>query len=138
MKTRHIVVALMSLALALPAFGKTYKSTYSMQCSDLWPAVKDVLGDADSYNVSQSDDAQMTASYSVKHNVHVTITGALLQRTNHVTLVQKGDACEMQVVSNYSGFEHSDRGDFKTRVDESLAKLKGAAATQPAKPEDSK
>ena len=138
MKTRLVVVALMLLALALPAFGKTYKSTYSMQCSDLWPAVKDVLSNADNYDVSQSDDAQMHADYSVKHAAHVTITGALLQRTNHVTLVQKGDGCEMQVVSNYSGFEHNDKGDFKTRVDESLAKLKGAAPAQPAKPEDPK
>ena len=133
-----MVVALMLLALALPAFGKTYKDTYSMQCGDLWPAVKDVLSNADNYEVKQSDDAQMRADYSVKHNVHVTITGALLQRTNHVTLVQKGDGCEMQVVSNYSGFEHSDRGDFKNRVDESLAKLKGAAPAQPAKQEDPK
>jgi hypothetical protein len=30
----------------------------------------------------------------------------------------------MQNVSNYSGVEHDDRGDFKKRVDESLAKLK--------------
>ena len=33
---------------------------------------------------------------------------------------------EMQVGSNYSGWEHNDKGDFKTRVDESLAKLKAA------------
>jgi len=39
------------------------------------------------------------------------------------------------VVSNYRGFEHNDREDFKKRVDESLAKLKAAAASQPAKPE---
>jgi len=42
---------------------------------------------------------------------------------------------EMQVVSNYSGWEHNDRGDFKKRVDESLAKLTAAAPSQPAKPE---
>ena len=42
----------------------------------------------------------------------------------------------MQIVSNYSGFEHNDREDFKKRVDESLAKLKGAKASAPAKPEE--
>ncbi len=41
----------------------------------------------------------------------------------------------MQVVSNYSGWEHNDRSDFKTRVDESLAKLAAATPSQPAKPE---
>ena len=77
----------------------------------------------------------MTDSYNVKHSAHVNISGAALQRTNHVTLVSKGTGCEMQVVSNYSGWEHNDRGDFKTRVDESLAKLKAATPSQPAKPE---
>jgi hypothetical protein len=138
MKIKLAVVALISLTLALPAFGKTYKSTYSMPCSDIWPAVKDVLNDTDNYTVSQSDDTHMTAAYNVKHAAHVTIGGAALQRTNHVTLVQKNDGCEMQVVSNYSGWEHNDRGDFKNRVDESVAKLKGTASAQPAKLEDPK
>jgi hypothetical protein len=77
----------------------------------------------------------MTASYHVKHNVHVTITGAVLQRTNHVILESNGTACEMKVVSNHSGLEHNDQADFKKRVDESLAKLKAATPSQPAKPE---
>jgi hypothetical protein len=42
----------------------------------------------------------------------------------------------MQVVSNYSGFEHNDREDFKKRVDDSLAKLKAAQPSEPAKPAD--
>jgi hypothetical protein len=41
----------------------------------------------------------------------------------------------MQVVSNYSGFEHNDRDDFKKRVDESLAKLKSATPSEPTTPE---
>lgn len=68
----------------------------------------------------------MTAAYKVKHAVHVTITGAALQRTNHIALVSKGTECEMQVKSNYSGFEHDDSGDFRKRVEESFAKLKGS------------
>ena len=32
---------------------------------------------------------------------------------------------------NYSGREHNDRGDFKTRVDESLAKLKAHHPSSP-------
>jgi len=133
---KFVIVALMSLALALPAFGKTYKSTYPVPCSEVWGAVKDTLSNPENYSVVESDDTQMTASYNVKHSAHVTITGAALQRTNHVTLVSKGTVCEMQVVSNYSGFEHDDKGDFKKRVDESLAKLKAATPSQPAKPAD--
>ena len=136
MRTRLVVAALMSLALALPAFGKTYKSTYPAPCSEVWSAVKDTLSNAENYNVVESDDTKMTASYNVKHSAHVNVSGALLQRTNHVTLVPKGTGCEMQVVSNYSGWEHNDRSDFKTPVDESLAKLTAATPSQPAKPED--
>lgn len=136
MKTRLAVVGLMSLALSVPAFGKTYKSTYPVPCGEVWGGVKDTLSNPENYTVVESDDTQMTASYQVKHSAHVTITGALLQRKNRVTLVSKGAVCEMQVVSNYSGFEHNDRDDFKKRVDESLAKLKSATPSQPAKPED--
>jgi hypothetical protein len=39
-------------------------------------------------------------------------------------------------VSNYSGFEHNDRDDFKKRMDESLAKLKASKPSEPAKPAD--
>ena len=135
MKKRIVVVALVSLLLALPMFGETYKSTYPVPCSDLWGAVKDTLSDPENYNVVGSDDGKMTASYKVKHSAHVTITGAALQRTNHVTLIPKGTGCEIQVVSNYSRCEHNDRGDCEKRVDESLAKLKAEKPSQPTKPD---
>jgi len=137
MKARLTVLGFMLLALALPMFGETYKDSYPIPCTDLWSAVKDTLSNPDNYSVKGSDDAKMTASYNVKHAAHVTITGALLQRTNKVTLVPKGTGCEMQVVSNYSGFEHNDRGDFKKRVDDYLAKPKTENPSEPAKPADS-
>jgi len=124
----------MSLALALPAFGRTTKSGYPVPCSEVWGAVKDTLSNPENYSVDASDDTAMTASYHPKHTVHVTVTGTVLQRTNHVTLVPKDTGCEMQVVSNYSGWEHDDQGDFKKRVDEFLAKPKDAAPVQPAQP----
>jgi len=135
MKTRTLVVSLISLALALPAFGKTSKNTYAAPCSELWGAVKDVLSNPENYNVEESNDTLMTATYKVKHAAHVTVTGAVLQRANHVALVSQGTGCELQVKSNYSGFEHNDSGDFRTRVEESFAKLKGSKPTEPAKPE---
>jgi hypothetical protein len=134
MKTRLMVVTLVSLALALPAFGKTSKSTYPVACSELWGAVKDVLSNAENYNVEESNDTLMAATYKVKHAAHVTVSGAVLQRANHVSLVSKGTECEMQVKSNYSGFEHNDSSDFRKRVEESFAKLKGAKPAEPAPP----
>jgi len=136
MKTRLVLVALLSLALAVPAFGKTSKTTYPAPCSELWGAVKDVLSVAENYNVEESNDALMTATYKVKHAAHVTVSGAVLQRANRVTLVSKGTEYEMQVKSNYSGFEHDDSGDFRKRVEESFAKLKGSKPAEPAKPAD--
>ena len=133
MKTRFVLAALLCIALVLPAFGKTYKNTYPVACSEVWSAVKDTLSNPDNnYEVVENDDAKMTASYNVKHAAHVTIAGAILQRTNKVTLVPMANACEMQVVSNFSGWEHNDKGDFRKRVDESLAKLKNAPPEQPA------
>jgi hypothetical protein len=135
MKTRGVVVALIAFAVALPSFAKTSKNTYPAPCNELWGAVKDVLSNGENYNVEESNDTLMAASYKVKHNVHVTVTGAVLQRTNHVALLSKGTECEMQIKSNYSGFEHDDSGDFRKRVEESFAKLKGPKPAEPAKPE---
>src|ERR1019366_3310762 len=134
MKTRHVVVALIALALALRAFGKTSKNTYPAPCSGLWGAVKDVLSNAENYNVEESNDTLMAATYKVKHAAHVTVSGAILQRANHVALVSKGTECQMQVKSNYSGFEHDDSGDLRKRVEESFAKLKGTKPAEPAQP----
>jgi hypothetical protein len=134
-KTRVAGIAFLLVAFALPALGKTYKSTYPVPCTDVWAAVKDTLGNPDNnYQVVENDDAQMAASFDVKHAAHVTITGAILQRTNKVKLVPTGAGCEMQNVSNFSGWEHSDRGDFKKRVDESLMKLKNAVPAPTDKP----
>jgi hypothetical protein len=131
---RYALVMLMSCIVALPTFGKNNKSNYTESCSDLGPAVKDTLSNRNNYSVTATDDAKMHADYDVKHTAHVNISGALLQRTNHVTLVPNGTGCQMQVESNYSGWEHNDSGDFKSRVDESLAKLKASKPVEPAKP----
>jgi hypothetical protein len=130
--TKIAITALLALAFALPAFGKTYKTTYPVACSQVWSAVKDTLSNPDNYNVAETDDAQMAAKYDVKHSAHVNISGAALQRQNKVTLVPEGTGCEMQVVSNYSGWEHNDQGDFKKRVEKAMAKP-STAPPAPAK-----
>ena len=137
MKTRLVLVAILSLAL--PTFGagsKTYKTSYPAPCSEVWGAVKVALGNPDNYKDVQSDEDKMTAEYNVKHSIHWSITGAVNQGKNHVSLLPIGTTCEMSVVSMYSGFSHNDAGDFKKRVEESLAKLKGSRPSEPAKPAD--
>ena len=129
-------MVLLALTPAVPALAMTYETSYPIPCNRVWVAVKDTLGVPENYTVMTSDEAQMTASYDVKHSAHVNISGTVLQRTNKVTLVTKDGGCEMQVVSNYSGWEHNDKGDFKKRVDESLAKLNAAKPAEPTKPPD--
>jgi hypothetical protein len=123
---------------ALPAFGagnKTYKTTYSVPCSELWGAVKVALGNPDNYKDVQSDEDKMIADYNVKHSIHWSVIGAVNQGKNHVSLVPIGTTCEMSVVSMYSGLSHNDQGDFKKRVDEALAKLQAPKPAEPTKPE---
>jgi len=138
---KFVAVALMSLAVAMPAFGagnKTYKTTYPVPCSEVWGAVKVALGNPDNYKDVQSDEDKMTADYNVKHSVHWSVIGAVNQGKNRVSLLPTGTTCEMSVVSMYSGLSHDDKGDFKKRVDEALAKLKAATPSQAAKSADAK
>jgi hypothetical protein len=73
----------------------------------------------------------MTASFN--------IGGTLTQkRTNSVVLNTKPEGCEMQVQTAFSGLTNNDEGDFKKRVDASLAKLQAAPTAEPAKPDDTK
>lgn len=137
---KFLLVVLVTFAVAVPAFSGTHKESFNAPCGDVWTAVKDTLAVPENYSIVAADDAHMTAVYKVKHSVHVTITGALRQRDNSLTLSPKETGCEMQLKSNYSGFEHNDAGDFRKRVDESLAKPKGPAvapvAAPAAKPEE--
>jgi hypothetical protein len=125
------MVAAVVLSAALPALGETYKSPFSIACSDVWPAVKTTLADQDHYAKVIVNDEKMKADFQPKHTVHVDISGTLLQRMNHVKLIPKDAGCEMDVVSNYSGWGHNDQGDFRKRVDDNLTKAK-TAATQPS------
>ncbi len=138
MKTRLVLVATL-LSVALPAFGvgdKTYKTTYPVPCSEVWGAVKAALANPDNYKDVQSDEDKMTANYNVKHSIHWSISGAINQGKNSVALAPMGTGCEMSVVSMYSGLSHNDQGDFKKRVDESLAKLKANKPSETTTPED--
>ena len=125
---RFAVVTLMLLIGAGPSFAKTHKDMYSMQCSALWPAVKDALRNSGKYGILGIDNTEMTASFVIGG----TLSG---KRINSVVLNAKGDNCEMQVQTAFSGLAHNDEGDFKKRVDESLAKQQPSQPAPPAKPE---
>jgi hypothetical protein len=115
----------MSLTLAAPAFGKQHKETFNVPCSVLWSAVKDVLKNSGKYQVIGMENSEMTASFYVG--------GALSgQRVNSVVLNSKEQNCEMVTQTVYSGLIHNDAGDFKKRVEESLARRQAAQATPPA------
>ena len=125
MKRFGVLFLLLSL-IAGPSFAKTHKENYSVSCSVLWPAVKDTLRNSGKYGILGIDNAEMTASF--------VIGGSLGgKRINSVVLNGKENTCEMQVQTAFSGLAHNDEGDFKKRVDESLAKQQ--ASPPPAKAE---
>jgi len=125
---RFVVVSILMLSVTMPSFCKTHKEMYSVSCSALWPAVKDALRNSGKYGILGIDSNEMTASFVIGG----TLGG---KRINSVVLNGKGDTCEMQVQTAYSGLAHNDAGDFKKRVDESLAQLKTAPAAESKKPE---
>lgn len=121
---KRFAVVVLFLSIAIPSFAKTHKDEYSVSCTVLWASVKDTLRNSGKYGIIGIDNTEMTASF----NIGGTLTG---KRVNSVLLNAKGDTCEMQVQTAYSGFTNNDAGDFKKRVDESLAKQQPA----PTKPE---
>jgi len=131
-KSRFLALALLLLS-ALAALGASHETNYSNSCSELWPAVKDVISNPKNYKIVSTDDAKWTAFYDVKHKEHLSISGAVAQKTNQVTLVTQGTGCQMQVVSSFSGLSHDDQGDFVKRVEEALAKQTAAKPSEPGK-----
>jgi hypothetical protein len=125
MKQIAIAVLLLS-AFAGTAVAKTHRDVYDIPCTTLWPAVKDTLRNSGKYGIVGIDNTEMTASY----NIGGTLTA---KRTNSVVLNAQGDKCEMQVQSAFAGWTTDDAGDFKKRVDASLAKLKAAPPAEAPK-----
>ena len=123
---RPMLLALISLMVAVPAFGKLHKDSFPVPCNQLWDAVQDTIKNSGNYTPVLADNTQMTASFH--------IGGAIHSRDLSVHLEPQGAGCEMQTQTSFSGVFQSDAGDFKSRVEQSLAKLKGAQTSEPAKP----
>ncbi len=127
---RIAVAALMFLLFAGSSFAKVHKDVYPISCNTLWPAVKDTLRNSGKYGILGMDSAEMTATYSMG------IGSAGQKRTNSVVLnVKDENSCEMVTQSGFSGLGNNDAGDFKKRVDTSLANLQASPPAAPAKPE---
>jgi hypothetical protein len=128
---RFAAVALLLLVVAGPSFAKVHRDMYPVGCNTLWPAVKDTLRNSGKYGIMGMDSTEMTATYTMG-------IGAVGQkRVNSVVLNTKGDSsCEMVVQSGYSGLTNDDAGDFKKRVDKSLAQLQSSPPVPAAKPEN--
>jgi len=126
---RFVFVTVLLSFVAVPSFCKTHKEMYQVSCKVLWSAVKDTLRNSGKYGILAISDSEMTASY----NIGGTLTG---KRVNTVVLNEKSEGCEMQVQTAYSGLGNNDEGDFKKRVDESLAKQQPqpAPAKKPENP----
>ncbi len=123
---RSLLVALMSLLVVVPAFGKVHKDPFPVPCSELWDAVQDTIKNSGNYTPVLADSTVMTASFH--------IGGAIHSRDLSVHLEPQGSGCEMQTSTSFSGVFQSDAGDFKSRVEQSLAKLKGSKPAEAAKP----
>lgn len=116
---RFVAAFAMLLIVGGTSFAKTHKDVYPVPCSTLWPAVKDTLRNSGKYGILAIDNAEMTSSFIIGGTLSA-------KRVNSVVLNTKGDSCEMQIQTAYSGITNDDAGDFKKRVDASLARLQSA------------
>ena len=123
---RRLLMAVLILSFVTPAVAKTHKDDYTVPCTTLWKAVRDVVRNSGKYGIISISNEEMTASYNIGGN----LTG---KRTNTVLLNPAGNGCEMQIQTAYSGLINNDASDFKKRVDESLAKIASSPAPD-AKP----
>jgi hypothetical protein len=117
---KRFVVSVLLALITIPAFCSTHKDSFGVSCNELWRAVKDTLRNSGKYGIISIDDKEMTASYNIGGN----LTG---KRINSAVLNSKdnGASCELQVQTAFSGLVNDDFADFKKRVNESLAKLRG-------------
>ena len=121
---KRLSALILLLATAVPAVARTQREEFNIPCSTLCKAVRDAVRNSGKYGIIGINDEEMTTSY----NIGGWLSG---KRTNSVILNPHGDGCEMQIQTTFSGIEHDDAGDFKTRVYASLAKMGNAPQSPP-------
>jgi hypothetical protein len=105
--------------LTIPAFAGTPKAP--VPCSELWPAVKQTLGNGKNYIVVAMDSEEMKANFVVK--------GALYPQLNLVQLKDKKKGCDLNLHIGFTGAD--DDGAFRTRVHRAYKKMNAAKVTAP-------
>ena len=125
---KTLLAILIWLVAVQPAFAKLHKDSYSVPCSELWNAVQDTIKNGGYYTLVVADDKQMTVSFH--------ISGAIHSRTISTHLEAQSSGCELQTETAFSGLMQNDAGDFKSRVDQSLAKLKASPPAEALKPDN--
>ncbi len=115
------------MTFASPGFAKTHKDMFEVPCEKLWAAFKDTLRNSGKYGIIGIDNSEMTASY----NIGGFLTG---KRINSVVLNAKGNSCEMQTQTSFSGLINHDYDDMKKRVQQSLDNLKSSPPETAATP----
>jgi hypothetical protein len=128
---KRIVTSILFLSIAAPSFATTHKDVFNLPCNELWRALKDTLKNSGKYGIIGLNDSEMTASYNIGGN----LTG---KRVNSAVLNSKdnGASCELQVQTAFSGLANNDAGDLKSRVTDSLIKLKGQPLPNLPSPSD--
>jgi hypothetical protein len=124
---KRLAVLFLLALLATSAIAKTHNDMFNVPCSTLWPAVKDTLRNSGKYGVIGIDNNEMTASYNI---------GGFMggKRINSLILNDKGQNCELQIQTSYSGMTHDDAGDMKDRIEKSLQKLQAQKPADTTKP----
>ena len=119
---RIVQVGLTCVTFAMPLLAETYKQTYPMPCSDLWPAVKATVRNSGYYGIIFLDSNEMIASFSIgaKGNGVLRVESAVLNATTPST-------CELQVEPLAQSPFSNDGSDFKKRLDISLVQMRSKA-----------
>jgi len=121
------LLILLLLTFASPGFAKTHKDMFEAPCEKLWAALRDTLRNSGKYGIIGIDNSEMTASC----NIGGFLTG---KRINSVVLNAKGNSCEMQTQTSFSGLINHDYDDMKKRVQQSLDNLKSSPPETAATP----
>ena len=119
---RFLLSLFFALFFTIPALAKP-KDFYPVFCDDLWPALKDTLGDENNYGIVSEDEYRQKALF--------VIVGALAHYTQKVTLTAKNGGCWANATIFELGPDNSDWRQFQHRLALSLVKLQ-AAKPKPA------
>ena len=120
---RMAVIGVMLMLATVTSPARTVKEAYTVPCGTLWRAVKDTVRNSGYYAVVFLDNNEMIASFVIG-------TGGSM-RIESAALNARGDGCELQMQPLHRNPFSEDAGDFKKRVNASLAQIQSATPPSP-------